>query len=91
VIEINKSSLPRDKAAYLTIQAKRNFALACLRRANRMMTAHELGAARTQIGEAVRTHRSWDVLTKTLLLLIRYCALKLAGLLPKQLMKSNYS
>jgi glycosyltransferase involved in cell wall biosynthesis len=91
VIEINKSSLPNDMVTNLTIQAKRNFALACLRRASRMLTAHEFDAALAQIGEAVRTHRSWDILTKTFFLLVRYCLMKLAGLFPKQLMKSNFS
>jgi glycosyltransferase involved in cell wall biosynthesis len=91
VIEINKSSLPKDKVTELTIQAKRNFALACLRRASRMLTAREFDPALAQISEAIRTHSSWDVITKSLFLLIRYCLLKLAGMFPKHLMKSNYS
>jgi glycosyltransferase involved in cell wall biosynthesis len=90
VIEINKSSLPKTNVAYLTAQAKKNFSSACLRRAGRMLTARELDAALAQMREAVRTQRSWDVMAKSLFLLGRYCLLKLAGLLPKQSIESDF-
>jgi glycosyltransferase involved in cell wall biosynthesis len=89
VIEINRSSLPKADETYLTLQAKKNFALACLRRASRMLTARELDSALAQIWEAMKTYRSWNVMTKSLFYVIRYCWLKLAGLLPKQSIESG--
>jgi len=78
VIEINRSSLPESKAAYLSSEAKRNFALACLRRARRMMDAGELDAALRQIRESVRTNRSWSVMLRISSLLMYWCWLNLA-------------
>lgn len=78
VIEINRSSLPGAKAAKLTSKAKRNFALACLRRASRMLTMGELDGALIQIREAVRTSHSWPVIAKIPFLVMRWCWLKFA-------------
>jgi hypothetical protein len=89
VIEINKSSLPKAREPYLTAQAKKNFAAACLRRASRMLNARELDAALAQILEAMRTHRSWNVISRSFLLYMRYCWLKFMGSLSKRSSESD--
>ncbi len=89
VIEINKSSLPKNRMVYWTAQAKKNFASACLRRASRMLNARDFDAAFAQIREAIRTYRSWPVITRALLLFMRYSWLKLTRLRSQQSIDSD--
>jgi len=91
VIEINKSSLPKNRMVYWTAQAKKNFASACLRRASRMLNARDFDAAFAQIREAIRTYRSWPVITRALLLFMRYSWFKLTRLRFKQSIESDSS
>lgn len=68
-IEINRSHLPPAKASMLTNKAKENFALACLRRARRLLEAGEIQAPLAQVREALRTSRSANVIMQAAFLL----------------------
>jgi glycosyltransferase involved in cell wall biosynthesis len=62
-IEINRSHLPPEKAEDLTRQALESFALACLRRARRILASQDgdgggVGTALAQVREAWRTSPS---------------------------------
>lgn len=62
VIKINRTHLPPDRADALTQQAKRNNALAALRRATRSLKSGDSATLRAQVREAVRMSRSPQVL-----------------------------
>jgi hypothetical protein len=64
VIDINRSYLPEEHAQEWTDIARKNFALACLRRARRMADAGDEQGSWAQIREALKTHRSFPVLTQ---------------------------
>jgi glycosyltransferase involved in cell wall biosynthesis len=66
-IEINRASLPREQAAALSRQARENNALACIRRAHRMLNAGEMQAPVAQLREAVRFSRSVNVVGRTMI------------------------
>jgi glycosyltransferase involved in cell wall biosynthesis len=68
-IEINRSYLPSTKAFILSKKAGENFALACLRRANRLFNAGERQAALAQMREAWKSSRSLRVLAGTIALI----------------------
>jgi glycosyltransferase involved in cell wall biosynthesis len=69
-IEINRAHLPPDRADHLSNEARRNFAMACLRRARRKLEVGETGTTTAQIREALKTHRSLPVVIQTLQLLL---------------------
>jgi glycosyltransferase involved in cell wall biosynthesis len=69
VIEINRSSLPEEHAQAWTDRARISFALACLRRAHRMLEARDAQGSLAQAREALRTSQSASVLVQASLLL----------------------
>jgi GT2 family glycosyltransferase len=71
VIEINRSHLPREHADAWTNRARLSFALACLRRARRMLDARDDRGSLAQIREALKTSRSALVIAQAALLLSR--------------------
>jgi glycosyltransferase involved in cell wall biosynthesis len=68
VIEINRSYIPKEYTNVWTKRARVNFALACLRRARRMADAGDHEGSRAQTREALKTHRSFHVVTQAALL-----------------------
>lgn len=71
VIEINRSYLPEEYAEAWTNQARLTFALACLRRARRMLDARDYQGSLSQTREALKTKLSASVISQAVLLLAR--------------------
>lgn len=71
VIDINRSYFPTDHAQAWTDRARLSFALACLRRARRMLDAREYRGTLAQSREALRTSCSIPVIAQAILLLAR--------------------
>lgn len=65
-IELNQAYLPDTRAREISQRARENFALACLRRAHRLLYAGERQAALAQLREAVKSRRSLKVFVRTL-------------------------
>jgi GT2 family glycosyltransferase len=74
VIEINRTHLPPNWADHLSNEARRNFAMACLRRARRKLEIGETGTTLAQMREALKTHRSLPVVVQSLQLLLLWLA-----------------
>jgi hypothetical protein len=64
--------LPPAQARSITHAARRNFALACLRRAHRMLEAEGTHSVFAQLREALRTDRSLDVVSRAVFLGLRW-------------------
>jgi glycosyltransferase involved in cell wall biosynthesis len=71
VMEINRAHLPEEHAQAWTNRAKFSFALACLRRARRMLDARDYRSSLAQTREALKTSRSASVIAQVVLLLAR--------------------
>jgi GT2 family glycosyltransferase len=71
VMEINRTHLPKEHADAWTNRARLSFALACLRRARRMLDARDFHGSLAQTREALKTSRSTPVLAQAILLLAR--------------------
>lgn len=69
VIEINREHLPQEHAQAWTNRARFSFALACLRRARRMLDARDYQGSLVQIWEALKTSRSVPVIAQGILVL----------------------
>jgi glycosyltransferase involved in cell wall biosynthesis len=84
-IEINKSSLPSEQVAELSRQARENNALACIRRAHRMLNAGEMQAPVAQLREALRFSRSVNVVGRTMVVFTLWMAraIRLADMLAR--------
>jgi glycosyltransferase involved in cell wall biosynthesis len=83
VIAINRAYLPESRASELTYQAEKNFALACLRRGHRLLSAGNTQAAFAQMREAVKTNRSLGVLLGSVYLFLRWFWRKMQPAGPK--------
>ena len=71
VIEINRAHLPEEHAQAWTNRARLSFALACLRRARRMLDAGDDQGSLAQTREALKTSRSASVIVQAVLLVAR--------------------
>jgi glycosyltransferase involved in cell wall biosynthesis len=71
VIEINRAYLPEEHAQAWTNRARLSFALACLRRARRMLDAQDFQGSLAQTREALKTSRSALVVAQAVLLFAR--------------------
>jgi GT2 family glycosyltransferase len=69
VIEINRAHLPEEHARAWTNRARLSFALACLRRARRMLNAQDYQGSLAQTREALKTNHSAPVIAQAALLL----------------------
>jgi glycosyltransferase involved in cell wall biosynthesis len=71
VIKINRAYLPEEHAQAWTNRARLSFALACLRRARRMLDAQDFQGSLAQTREALKTSRSALVVAQAVLLFAR--------------------
>ena len=71
VMEINRAHLPKEHADAWTNRARSSFALACLRRARRMLEARDYQGSLAQTREALKTSPSGLVIAQAALLLAR--------------------
>jgi hypothetical protein len=71
VIEINRAYLPEEHAEAWTNRARVSFALACLRRARRMLDVKDYDGSLAQTREAFKTSRSLPVIVQAIPLIAR--------------------
>ena len=74
VVMINKASLPVERAEALTYDARKNFALGCLRRAHRLLDTGNSAAMFAQVREAMKTNLSLSVVARAVFLSLRWAA-----------------
>jgi hypothetical protein len=81
VVMINKASLPVERAEALTYDARKNFALGCLRRAHRLLDAGNSTAMFAQMREALKTNLSLSVVARAVFLSLRWAAQAIGAIL----------
>jgi len=83
-LEVIRPDLPAARAPALLRQARREFALACLRRGHRTFGAGNAAVVPAQIREALLTDFSLDVLARSAYLGLRWCWHAARGLAPRR-------
>lgn len=82
VIQLNQAHLPESHASKWTKLAAESFALACIRRAHRMIDSGAMEGALAQLQEALKTSHSAPVIRRATFLLMRWVWRKLRSMAP---------